>query len=136
MERYFKAYSTIAQNPDATHQMYEFFSPEVKVYSYVTPLFTFDGEKFLKVSSSHPHVQETLRPKHLIIDERQKMVAALLGAELIKKATEEVIQITFAAHYQLILDENNTIKIKELWIFAEPLPPGKPSIVELFRKIP
>jgi len=36
------------------------------------------------------------------------------------------------AHYELVLDENNTIKIKTIRFFWEVLPAGVPEFYDLF----
>ena len=140
MKRYFKAFSTMAQDPNTTHKMHEFYSPELRVTQYFPQMVVSDREQFLRISSSHPDIQETLIPEHIIVDDRQKMVAVFLRGEFTIKATKEIIVQMFTAHYQLILDANSTIKITDLLIFAEYAPPGKQNIVtlyeEAFRKTP
>lgn len=135
MKRYFDAFNTLAQNPDTSPRMYEYYSPELKVTQFFLPIGTaaFNREQFLRISSSHPEVQETLIPEHIIVDAKQNMAAAFLRGEFTVKATKEVIVQMFTAHYQLIQDENNTIKIKDLLIFAEYLPPGKQNIGDLYE---
>lgn len=134
IKNYFKAYSTIAQDPKTSHQMHEYYAPDIKVAQYFPQMAISDRDQFLRISSSHPTIQETLIPEHIIVDDRQKMVAVLLRGEFTIKATGEVITQIFTAHYQLKLDEKNTIKIKNLWIFAEYVPPGKQNIVDLYEE--
>lgn len=134
MKRYFKAYSTIAQDPKTKEQMYEYYAPEIKVTQYFPEKAVSDREQFLLVSSAHPTILETLIPEHIVADDRQKMAAVWLRGEFTIKATGEVIVQEFTAHYQLMLDENKTIKIKNLWIFAEYVPPGKQNIVDLYME--
>ena len=135
MKRYFDAFNTLAQNPDTAPRMHEFYSPELKVTQFFLPkeMPPFNREQFLRISSSHPAVQETLIPEHLIVDEKQNMVAAFLRGEFTVKATEEVIVQMFTAHYQLIQDENDAVKIEDLLIFGEYLPPENQSIGDLYE---
>jgi len=134
MNRYFRAYSTVAQNPETTNEMHAFYSPDFKVTLFFPQRVVLNREQFLLVSSSHPHILETLIPEHIIADDEVAMAAALIRGELTVKETSEVIlQMMFIAHYQLISDENKTMKIKDLWISAENMPPGQPDIASLYE---
>jgi hypothetical protein len=117
MRRYFEAYSTIAQNPITTHQMREFYSSDFKLTQYFPRYAVSDLELFLKMSSSHPGIQETLRPEYIMVDDRQKKAAVYLRADFTIKATGEVVSEMTSAHYHLKLDEKGTIKIKDLILF-------------------
>lgn len=134
MNRYFRAYSTVAQNPETTHEMHAFYSPDLKVTLFFPQRAVLNREQFLLVSSSHPNIQETLIPEHMIADEIVSMAAALVRGELTVKETNEVIlRIMFTAHYRLIADENDTMKIRDLWISSENVPPGQPDIASLYE---
>jgi hypothetical protein len=62
MERYLIAYSTIAQDPKTTHQMYEFYPPDLLAIIYVDPVNICNREEMLAGTSTHPDIQETLTP--------------------------------------------------------------------------
>ena len=81
------------------------------------------------------HTQETLLPEHIAVDEKQGLVGVLLNAKFAIKNTGEIIEQMFTAHYKLTRDENDELKIINLWIFAEYVPPGKQNIVDLYRGI-
>jgi hypothetical protein len=135
MKRYFEAYSTIAQNPMTTHQMREFYSPDFKLIQYF-PRHAVSGlELFLEMSSSHPGIQETLRPEYIMVDDRQKKAVVYLRAEFVIKATGEIVSEMTSAHYHLKLDDKDTIKIKELILFQAYPEPGKKGIVELYAEV-
>lgn len=131
---YFKAYSTLAQNPETINEMNRYYSPDVKVKQYFPMLIVSDREQFLHLSSSHPGIQETLLPEHIAVDEKQGLVGVLLNASFKIKETGELIEQMFTAHYKLTRDENNTLKIITLWIFAEYVPPGKQNIIDLYEE--
>ena len=63
MERYLIAYSTIAQDPKTTHQMYEFYPPDLMAIIYVDPVDICNREEMLAGTSTHPDIQETLTPQ-------------------------------------------------------------------------
>ena len=133
MNRYFRAYSTVAQSQETTHEMEAFYSPDLKVTLFFPQRAVLNREQFLLVSSSHPNIRETLIPEHIIADDAAAMAAALVRGELTVKETNElVLQIMFTAHYRLIADENNTMKIGDLWISSENVPPGQPDIASLY----
>jgi hypothetical protein len=135
MERYLIAYSTIAQDPKTTHQMYEFYPPDLTVIIYVDPVDICNREEMLAATSTHPDIQETLTPQQFIIDEAQGMVAALIQCNLTDKATGELLrQMNFSGHYQLKFDEEENLKIKNLWLFAQYPPSGEESIFEMYQE--
>ena len=131
---YFKAYSTLAQNPATKDEMNRYYSPDIKVKQYFPMLIVSDRKQFLQLSSSHAGIQETLIPEHIAVDEKQGLVGVLLNASFKIEETGEVIEQVFTAHYKLTRDENNTLKILTLWIFAEYMPPGKQNIIDLYEE--
>jgi hypothetical protein len=135
MERYFKAYSTVAQDPKTTHRMRDFYAPEFKLIQYFPRYAVSDLELFLDMSSSHPEIQETLQPEYIMIDDRQKKAAVYLKADFTVKTTGEVVSEMTSAHYHMKLDEEGTIKIKELILFQAYPEPGKKGIVDLYEDI-
>ena len=135
MERYFAAYSTIAQDPAKNHQMVEYYSPDLIVNAYLGEVLEVDFEGFLLLSSSHPNIRETLTADHFVIDEEKGMIAVLVRGVLTSLATGEVIrEMRFSAHYQLKLDEKELIKIEQLWLFSQYAPEGKKSIFEMYEE--
>jgi len=71
----------------------------------------------------------------MVIDDRRKVVVVLIKAEIIDPATREVLVTKrYFAHYPLVLDENNTIKVKRLQFFWEVLPPGVMEIDDVFDR--
>ncbi len=134
MNRYFGAYSTVAQNPETTHEMEAFYSPELEVTLFFPQRTVLNREQFLLVSSSHPDIRETLIPEHIIADEKAGMAAALVRGELTAKETNDMLlQIMFTAHYRLVSDGKEGMKIKDLWICSEDSAPGQPDIATLYE---
>jgi hypothetical protein len=132
-EGYFKMYSTVAQNPETTNVMHKFYAPEIEFAVYFPQKIVANREQFLAISSSHPGIQETLIPRHIMVDEKQGLVGVLLNAKFAIEKTGEVIEQEFTAHYKLKKDENNTPKITNVWIFAEYVPPGTQNIIALYE---
>jgi len=135
MEKYFIAYSTIAQDPENNYQMSDYYAPNLIVTIYTGEVVENNFQEFLLSSSSHQSIQETLTPEHFIIDEAHGMVAVLLKGVLAKKATGKVIrEMGFSAHYQLTTDGNGAHKIVHLWIFAQYAPDEEKSIFEMYME--
>jgi hypothetical protein len=134
LKKYFTAYSTVAQDPRTTHQMNDYYAADLTVTVYTPRISVSNRETMLRRSSSHPDIQETLIPEQIIVDERQHMATVLLKGEFTFKATGEVMTHMFSAHYQFTLDENERVKIKNLWLFAQLVRSGKQSIFEIYEQ--
>jgi hypothetical protein len=134
LRKYFTAYSTVAQDPRTTHQMNDYYAPDLTVTVYTPRVSVSNRETMLRRSSSHQDIQETLIPEHIMVDERQHMATVLLRGEFTFKATGEVLTHMFSAHYQFVLDEKERVKIKNLWLFAQLVRSGKQSIFEIYEE--
>ena len=136
MNEYFPAYTAYAQDPKTTHRMYDYFAPDLVFEPYVAGLeHTTDRDEFLSIMASHPSSYETLIPEEIIIDERRGVVVVLLKTEVVDRKTGKVVVTkNYLPRYQLVLDENDTIKIKKLQFFWEVLPPGALEVHEVFRR--
>ena len=136
MKEYFPAYNANAQNPETIHRMYDYFAPDLEFIPYVAGLeHTTSRDEFLGIMSSHPSSYETITADDVFIDERKKVVVVLARTEVVDRNTGEVVvRKSYLPRYQLALDENNTIKIKQLKFFWEVLPPGALEVHEVFRR--
>jgi hypothetical protein len=135
-QEYFPAYNAYAQNPDTTYRMFDYFAPDLEFNPYVHGLeHTTSAKEFLDIMSSHPSSYETIIPEDIIIDEKRAVVCVLSRTEVTDRNTGQVVvKKQYLPRYQLILDENNTIKIKGLVFFWEVLPPGALEVHEVFRR--
>jgi hypothetical protein len=139
MEDYFHTYSTYGQQPETADRMKDFFSPDLRFIPYIAGIGGPEGgfksrDEFIKTAKSHSSWYERLTPDILSIDERQKTVAVLFKMEVVDiKKNKVVVRKSAMAHYELILDENNTIKIKKIRFFWEVLSPGVPEFYDLFE---
>lgn len=136
MNDYFEAFDAYGQNPDTIHRMDDYFSPDFEFLPYVATIPHVHGrDEWYRVLLSHPSGYEKLTPEDMVIDERRKVVVALIKAEIIDSATREVLVTKrYFARYPLELDENNSIKIKKLQFFWEVLPPGAMEIDDVFDR--
>jgi len=138
MKDYFKAYNTYAQDPKTTHRMHDYYAPDFEIIHYVAGANKISGrDKFLRLMSSHPSSHETLTPEDIVVDERRKFSVVLLKTEVVDKQLRKVVVVErYLVHYQLVLDENDTIKIKKILFFREVLPPGTLDTSDVFKKDP
>jgi hypothetical protein len=136
MKEYFEAFNAYGQNPATIHRMDAYFAPDFEFIPYVARIPKVVGrEEWYKVLLSHPSGYEKLTPEDMVIDDRRKVVVVLIKAEIIDPATREVLVTKrYFAHYPLVLDENNTIKVKRLQFFWEVLPPGVMEIDDVFDR--
>ena len=135
MKDYFKVYSTYGQDPKTAHRMNDYFTPDLEFIPYIAALRgpITSRDDFLHVTTSHPSWYETLTPEDITVDERRKVVVVLLKMEVINSKTgEAVVKKRAMSHYQLVLDENNTLKIRKIQFFWETLPAGVPEFYDLF----
>lgn len=140
MTEYFKVYSTYGQKADTAQRMNDFFAPDLRFIPYIAALGGPEGgfksrDEFLHTAISHTAWYEKLTPEDITIDERRNVVVVLFGMEVFDVKKEEVVVKKSAiARYQLVLDENSTIKIKTIKFFWETLPPDVPEFYDLFGR--
>ena len=140
MKEYFETYSTYGQKPETADLMKDFFAPDLRFVPYIAGIGGPEGgfhsrDEFIRTAKSHPSWYERLIPDDITIDERRKTVVVLFRMEVVDtKKNEIAIKKSALAHYQLVLDENNTIKIKKILFFWETMPPDKKEFYELFGR--
>lgn len=138
MKEYFETYSTYGQKPETADRMKDFFAPDLRFIPYIAAIGGPEGgfksrDEFIQTAKSHPSWYERLIPDDLSIDERQKTVVVLFRMEVVDtKKNEVAIRKSALAHYELILDESNTIKIKTIRFFWEVMPEGFKEFYEVF----
>ncbi len=137
MKDYCKAFNTYAQDPKTVNRMCDYFAPDVEVIPYVAPMggITYGRENFLKALAGHPSSHETFTPEDIMVDEKRKIIIALLRVEFVDKKTGEMlVKKHYLSLYQLTLDENEDFKIKNIRFFWEVLPTGTLEIHEVLAR--
>ena len=139
MKDYFRAYSEYGQDTKTAHQMNDHYTPDLEFIAYVGapqgPIIINSRDDFLRFSTSHPSSYERLTPEDITVDERRNVVVVLIKLEAIDRKTGEVlVKEKGMSHYQLIFDENDTIKVKRLLFFREDLPSGILRISDVFMR--
>jgi len=138
MERYFKDYSELAQDPATSHRMNDYFTPDYDFTPYIAGNARITGrDAFLGLMASHPSSRESLTPRDIMIDMRRRVVVVLLEAELADSATGEVlVRKCYHVFYQLVDGDSGDVRIKKVLFFEEILPPGTLDMGDVFRKDP
>lgn len=132
MQRYFSAYSTVAQDPQQNHRMHAFYAPEVEIVTYLGEEARHGREDFMAIAASHPPIEETFTPRQFIIDEQQGMVSALLDCRMVERATGALLrQMSFMAHYQLRPEGDGSLRMTRLSIFGQYPRAGEPDLFTL-----
>ena len=138
MEEYFETYNKYAQHPDTVHHMDRFFAPDMEFIPYVATLKDPKGmvnsrEDFYQILAGHPTSYETFVPEDIVIDDKRGVVVVLLRVQVFDSETNEVLlKKSYLPWYQLILDEEENIKIKTIQFFWEVMPPGTLEVNDLF----
>ncbi len=129
MEEYFAAYNAYAQNPGTVHRMSDYFTENVRFVPYISD---FGGpekavtsrDDFFRMFTGHPTVYEKFEVEDIAVDERRLVVVALLRVSLFDSKTDEVLlKKHYLPRYQLVPDEEGTLKISTILFFWEALPP-------------
>lgn len=135
MEEYFQAYNKYAQDPKTVDRMSAYFAPDMVFKPYVAALGqgVNSRDDFYRILAGHPSAYEQFTPEDFVIDERKKAVVVLLRAEVFDSKTKTSL---FAKHYlpyyQIVLDENENLKIKNIHFFWEELAHGSLDVHTAF----
>ena len=135
MKEYFKAYNAYAQNPKTVSRMCDYYATDLQFIPYIAGLeHTDKRDDFLNILSGHPSSYETFTIEDIAVDERRKVVVAMLKAEIFDSKTVKLLLAKrYLVHYQLVLDESNALKIQKIQFFWEVLPAGALDVHEAFR---
>jgi hypothetical protein len=136
MEEYLPVFSDFGQDPATVHRMNDYYAPDMEFVGYVgfpEPLSFAGRDDFLAFDVAHPSSYERLTPLELSVDEKRKVVVAVLKFEFIDRKTGDVlVEERGVTQYHLGLDENGTIKIKKLLFFPQRLAPDTLSGADIF----
>src|SRR5512145_1122274 len=129
MQEYFIAYSQYGQLPETQHVMDKFYASDL----------TFDDDvvksraEWYARCLAHPAIQDKLLVEHLIVDERQKEVGALLKTQAIERATGEVLlELKMNVLYKLKINTDKDIKIAKVQVFLESDPSKAAKLIQLY----
>lgn len=136
MKDYFETFNKYGQDPKTIHRLNDYFAPDLEFSPYVAGIGHSKGrDEFYEILLSHPSGYEKLTPEEIVVDERRKIAVVLIKAEISDSKTGEILVTKrYFVLYPLVLDENDTIKIKKIRLFWEVLPPGALEISDVFAR--
>jgi hypothetical protein len=140
MKEYFDVYSNYGQEPGTSDRMKEYFAPDLRFIPYIAaiggPEKGFHSrDEFIRTAVAHTAWYEKLTPVNMTVDVKQNSVAVLFIIDVYDRKTGKVaVKRSAFSHYELVLDENETIKIKSIRFFWEVLPPDVKEFFEIFNE--
>jgi hypothetical protein len=140
MKDYFEVYGKYGQEPDTFQRMNDYFAPDLRFIPYIAGLGGPEGgfrsrDEFLRTAIAHTSWYEKLTPLDITVDERRKAVVVIFNIDVHDRKTGLiVVKRNAIAHYNLILDDQKTIKIKTIRFFWETMPPGVKEFYEIFGR--
>lgn len=105
MKSYFETYNKYGQHPETIHRLDEYYAEN------------FGGrengrEETYKNWLNHPNLHDRLIPVHMIVDEKKHEVCVVCKAVQTNPHTGEILlTAVFSPCYNVILDENNNLKL-------------------------
>ena len=135
-KNYFETFNKYGQNPATIDKMDDYFHPDLKFQPYVADVApAYSRQEFKDVLVSHPSGYEKLTPLDIVYDERKHVAVIMILAEISDSKTGELlVKKHYFVRYPLIIDDNNTVKIKELNFFWEVLPVGSMELNDVFAR--
>jgi hypothetical protein len=136
MKDYFETFNKYGQNPKTIHRLDDYYAPDVEFNPYVAGIGHSTGrDEFYRILLSHPSGYEKLTPEEIVVDERRRIAVVLIKAEISDSKTGEMLVTKrYFVLYPLVLDENESIKMKKIQLFWEVLPPGALEISDVFAR--
>jgi len=126
MGKYFENYSKYSNKAEEIDKLDEFYT-----LGFISTGYTrMEGKEYPLVRKGrnaykdsrvrmHADIEETMTPYDLMIDEQEKKAVALVRVELINRKTMEHFGSDIIAFYQLVLNEDKTIKIESVGVFVD-----------------
>ena len=134
---YFGSFNKYAGPLKTVPNMEKFFTPDLEFWSYnmANAVRPSTREDLLR-SMVHPGLHEELTPQYYVVDEKEKIVVVQFQLQFTDEPSETVFPAKMAsAHYHLIEDEVNELKIKKILYFTEAQSPDEPNnLMELWAK--
>jgi hypothetical protein len=128
INEYIRAYSEFGQVTETHSVMDKFYAPELSFDNMVT-----SRKQWYEASLSHADIQDKLTLEHLLIDEKQNEVGALLTAQAIQKSSGKVLlEIKMNTLYNLKLDKKGGLKIVKARVFLETHPQKAKKLFQIY----
>ena len=140
LREYFETYNLHAQYEDTIHAMDKFFAPDLRFVPYAH-LFGgpdagyFSRETFYEMLTGHPDDYERFEVLDIFVDEKRLVATAFLKATIYDSNTDlPLVQKHYLPLYELMVDDNDQLKIKTIRFFWEATPPEVDALYSGARK--
>lgn len=104
----------------------KFFAPDLELNMYTAPSPSSRkpmSRDALLISFVHPGLHEGIIPRYYAIDVKQKIVVVQFEIRFVDKPSgKEWAPIQASAHYHMVADERNCLKISRIHYWTEMLP--------------
>jgi hypothetical protein len=132
-EHYFENVRKYQGNPKTVPNLKSHFTPDLELVMHTAPPFPLRMSRDeLLLSFIHPGLQEDITPRQFVVDLKQVTVAVQFEInfrdEPLKKRWPP---LQASAHYQLILDKNEILRIKRIDYWTQALPA---DLLEIWAK--
>ena len=124
MEKYCKDYSLYGNDAETMSKMDEYWAPDFVSTAYFTqetgtyPVVHKNRREFQDfLIRGHVNVKDALEPRDVIVDLKNNKTVVLLKVKKENRHTGEFTEIDGVGIYKLIVDANDTLKIKSLDFF-------------------
>jgi hypothetical protein len=128
--KWFEAYFEDVRNKqgdlETVPDLKKYFAPDLELTMYTAPSQPSGlgmSRDALLISFVHPGLQENIVPRHFVIDVRQRIVAVQFEIQFEDRvAGKKWAPLQASAHYHLVFDENQDLKIGRIQYWTEALP--------------
>ena len=112
--------------PEMVVNLKKYFTPDFEFMMYTAPPFftpPLSREELLMLFV-HPGLHEALRPQYYVVDVKRMIVVVQFELQFTDEPSGKEWQpLQASAHYHLIIDENEDLKIKKIQYWTESSPP-------------
>ncbi|MBN1189519.1 MAG: hypothetical protein JXA46_07195 [Dehalococcoidales bacterium] len=142
-DEYFKAFNRYVGPLETVPNMQRYFAPDLEFWPFnMAGTKSPSSREELLMIMVHPGLHEEFTPREYIVDLERMVVVVQLQLQFNDELSGKVWPAKQAsAHYHLVMDENNDLKIKKIVYFTEPTSPEEAAsqkeavpMMELWRK--
>jgi hypothetical protein len=134
---YFKAFNKNSGPLETVPNMQRYFTPDLEFWAYnMAGAERPSSREQLLMTMVHPGLHEELTPREYIVDLKRLVIVVQFQLQFNDAASGKEWQAKQAsAHYHMILDKDNNLKIKKIVYFTEAGIPGESApMMEIWRK--
>jgi hypothetical protein len=134
---YFKAFNKNSGPIETVPNMQRFFTPDLEFWAYnMAGAERPSSREQLLMTMVHPGLHEELTPREYVVDLKRLVIVVQFQLQFNDAPSGKVWPAKQAsAHYHMVLDKDNNLKIKKIVYFTEAGLPGESApMMEIWRK--